>query len=210
MESRWAVEHLEVIRTLMERAAVYRRALAPTTLLAGGIGTVAALAGWVAGFQSPRTFSLYWMFVGVVGIAAALLVMRRQALKDLEPFWSLPARRVAQAMLPPLVIGLVAGWAMILLPSPSLGVAWLPAVWMVLYGCALHAAGFFMPRGIRLFGWGFVLIGSALLLGLSQGGEAAGAASIRRAHVWMGAAFGGLHLAYGLYLRLTEPRKHAA
>ena len=32
MESGWATDHLQVIRTLMERAALYRRALAPTRL----------------------------------------------------------------------------------------------------------------------------------------------------------------------------------
>src|SRR6266540_1083328 len=39
MESNWAAENLRVIRTLMERSAVYRRALAPLMLLAGGTGT---------------------------------------------------------------------------------------------------------------------------------------------------------------------------
>jgi hypothetical protein len=36
---------------------------------------------------------------------------------------------------------------------------WLPLIWIVLYGCALHAAGFFTPRGLRVFGWAFVLGG---------------------------------------------------
>jgi hypothetical protein len=210
MESGWAAEHLEVIRTLMERAAVYRRALAPTTLITGALGAVAAAAGWVAGIESPRFFSLYWMIIGLLAVAGATLVMRRQALRDLEPFWSLPARRVAQAMAPPLLIGMVAGLTATLSPSASLLVWCLPPVWMVLYGCALHAAGFFMPRGIRLFGWGFVLVGSLLFVLLSQRVEGAGAASLRAAHVLMGVTFGGLHLAYGLYLRLTESRKNAA
>ncbi|MDB6016752.1 MAG: hypothetical protein JWR19_1241, partial [Pedosphaera sp.] len=29
MKSDWAAEHLQTIRTLMERSAIYRRALAP-------------------------------------------------------------------------------------------------------------------------------------------------------------------------------------
>ena len=35
MESNWAAEHLQVIRTLMERSAIYRRALAPIMLGTG-------------------------------------------------------------------------------------------------------------------------------------------------------------------------------
>ena len=56
MESNWATEHLQAIRTLMERAAVYRRALAPVMLLTGVVGLVAAVAGWFLQIDSPRAF----------------------------------------------------------------------------------------------------------------------------------------------------------
>jgi hypothetical protein len=82
---------------------------------------------------------------------------------------------------------------------------WLPLSWVVLYGCAFHAAGFFMPRGMKVFGWAFILGGCALLV--------AGAADARHpagcAHAIMGFFFGGLHLAYGVYLYYTEPRGNA-
>jgi len=29
----------------------------------------------------------------------------------------------------------------------------LPPAWAMAYGCAVHAAGFFTARGVRLFGW---------------------------------------------------------
>ncbi len=47
-------------------------------------------------------------------------------------------------------------------PADLAGVLWLPLIWVVLYGCAFHAAGFFMPRGMRLFGWAFVIGGCGL------------------------------------------------
>jgi hypothetical protein len=211
MESHWAREHLEVIRTLMERAAIYRRALAPTTLTTGAIGSLAALAGWAAGIESPRGFGLFWILVGGATAAAALLVVRRQALREAEPFWSPPTRRVTHALVAPLVVGLVVG---LLTIAPAwrepLQVWWLPPVWMVLYGCALHAAGFFMPRGMRLFGWLFIGLGCALMAVLTQRSYGAGMPSLVQAHWVMGASFGGLHLAYGAYLHLTENRKNAA
>jgi hypothetical protein len=47
MDSREATRHLEAIRTLMERAALYRRALAPVTLLTGALGCLAGgSVGW--------------------------------------------------------------------------------------------------------------------------------------------------------------------
>ncbi len=211
MDSDWASEHLQVIRTLMERAAVYRRTLAPTTLLTGGIGAVAALVGWFAQIDSPRGFGLFWMAVSVVAICGAFLTLRRQALHDKEPFWSPPLRRVTRAVLPPLVAGLVAALLVVLPGGGSpVPVWWLPPVWMVLYGCALHAAGFFMERGIKLFGWGFVALGCVCALVVGLGAGAGGSASAANAHWLMGGTFGGLHLAYGAYLYLTEKGKNAA
>jgi len=44
MDTNWAAENLQVIRTLMERSTLYRRALAPVMLVSGLIGTSAAAA----------------------------------------------------------------------------------------------------------------------------------------------------------------------
>jgi hypothetical protein len=78
---------------------------------------------------------------------------------------------------------------------------------MLLYGCALHAAGFFMPRGIRLFGWLFVLAGCGLAACRCWAG---GPLVLRQGHLLMGTVFGGAHLAYALYLYITEKQKKAA
>src|SRR6267154_136506 len=93
MESNWAAEHLQVIRTLMERSAVYRRALAPIMIYNGVV--------WLDVTSAP---------LDLVNVLAML---------------------------------------------------WLPLSWVILYGCAFHAAGFFMPRGMRLFGWALILGGCA-------------------------------------------------
>ena len=208
METNWATEHLQVIRTLMERSAVYRRALAPVMLLIGILGSVAGVVGWSWPLESSRAFALYWGGISLAGLSAAYLLVRRQALKDAEPFWSPPTRRVTQALLP----ALFAGWICVVLmlfprwQDPLL--SWyLPPIWMILYGCSLHAAGFFMPRGMKLFGWMFIVIGCGILLVLSMLG---GVPSMRYAHGLMAAGFGGLHLAYGIYLYLTEQGKPSA
>jgi hypothetical protein len=212
MESDWAAENLRVIRTLMERSAIYRRALAPMMLLAGSAGTAAATAGWLAGIEAPRAFSGYWLGVAVLTIAGCFLLLRRQALRDGEALWSPPTRRVLQALLPALVAGLLCS-AIVLVKvgaaeektASLVGLFLLPLGWVVFYGCALHAAGFFMPRGIKLFGWTFILGGCGL--------SALGAPDVPRplyAHGVMGLFFGGFHLAYGIYLFCTEKRKNEA
>src|SRR5258708_38655884 len=69
MESNWAAEHLQVIRTLMERAAVYRRALAPIMTLTGALGTIAALLGWRLNIRTPSAFAGYLVAVRLLALA---------------------------------------------------------------------------------------------------------------------------------------------
>ncbi len=88
--------------------------------------------------------------------------------------------------------------------------ALLPPVWMALYGCALHAAGFFMPRGIKWLGWIYIGCGSGLLLLSVCTDVSVFGRETEGGYLAMGAAFGGLHLAYGVYLYFTEQRKNAA
>ncbi len=212
MDDTVAAENLRVIRTLMERSALYRRALAPVSLTTGGLGLVAGAVGWFLGLGSVDGFVGFWMATAVLVSAVSLLIVRRQALGDRESFWSPPTRRVAEAILPPLVSGLVLG--LLALPpgksdrpgSPSDLAWWLPSIWMVLYGCAIHAAGFFVPRGMRRLGWIFVATGCVLPALIHLGPFSGKTPPMTGAHLVMAATFGGFHLAYGLYLALTETR----
>ncbi|HEY0457311.1 MAG TPA: hypothetical protein VGE41_13150 [Verrucomicrobiae bacterium] len=203
MESNWAAEHLQVIRTLMERSSVYRRALAPIMFVSGTIGTAAALIPLlVKPLTSNREFSLFWIFVSALALLASFLLVRRQALKEAEAFWSLPTRRVSQALAPAFFVGLSAGAIFVWGPLPDAG--WVLALfWIVIYGCALHAAAFFMQRGIKLFAWLFILAGTALGLGTIFFEKLQTATA---AHSLMGVFFGLLHLAYGVYLYFTEKK----
>lgn len=198
MESNWAAEHLQVIRTLMERSAIYRRALAPIMLLLGLLGLLAAIIGSVSEIEAA--FPWYWLAVGVVGVSSAYMLVRRQAFQASEPFWSPPTRRVTQAVLPSLFAGVVATILLLVAAETRpLAARWLPALWIVLYGCAVHAAGFFMPRGMKLFGWGFLIGGAAVGVLTAVRAPAPG-----ELHWVMGLFFGGFHLAYGIYLYFTE------
>lgn len=206
MESNWATENLQTIRTLMERSAIYRRALAPIMLWAGSLGVVAAAAGLVFHFDSSRAFGGLWFGTAVLAVAGALFIARRQSLKDGEPFWSPPTRRVAQALLPPLVAGMCLGAIFVLMDGPSEVANIMTLLWLLFYGCALHSAGFFIPRGVRLFGWLFIAGACGILIVLAVTKTDVSIS----AHWLMGFFFGALHLAYGAYLYLTEKGKNAA
>ncbi len=204
MEPNWAAEHLQTIRILMERSAVYRRALAPIMLFAGTLGLVAAAVGLWFRLDSVRPFGVLWLGTAMIVVAGAFLIARRQAIQDDEPFWSPPTRRVGQALLPPLLAGMCLGFVFVFvgLANPIA----LTFIWLLFYGCALHAAGFFMPRGMKWFGWIYVgmACGTLLFLAIVQPEVEISA------HWLMGFFFGVLHLAYGAYLYLTEKEKNAA
>ena len=209
MNPNWAEENLQTIRTLMERSALYRRALAPIMLFAGALGVIAAALGLIFHLDSTREFGVLWLSAAVFVIAGAFFIARRQALKDKENFWSPPTRRVAQALLPPLTAGMCVSLVVVYLVNGDAGSGFnllLTLVWLLFYGCALHAAGFFMPRGMKWFGW--IYIGSAcaflFFLAVVQ-------PKIEINAQWlMGFFFGMLHLACGAYLYLTEKKNPVA
>jgi hypothetical protein len=203
MDPNWAADHLQVIRTLMERSAVYRRAMAPLMTFTGIVGLAAGAAGAMIDVADARIFVVFWSLVALIALGGSLVLVRRQALKDQEPFWSPPTRRVAQAMVPPLLAGACLGGFSLGAERAVFPAGYLPILWMCLYGCALCGAGFFMVRGIKLLGWLF------LLLGLGLGGVSffqPGLLNLSAGNFLMMGAFGGLHLAYGIYLFFTEQR----
>ena len=206
MNPNWAEENLQTIRTLMERSALYRRALAPIMIFVGFVGVLGAATGLSFHFTSLRTFGELWLFTALVAIIGAFLIARRQALKDHEPFWSAPTKRVAQALLPSLTGGMCFGVVFLVPDVKNEFTLLLVVLWMFFYGCALHAAGFFMPRGVKVFAWVFIAGAGVLLFVMSP---LAHVEMNLNAHCLMGLSFGGLHLACGAYLHLTE-RKNPA
>lgn len=206
MDSNWASENLQTIRTLMERSALYRRALAPVMLSAGIIGIAAATVPCFVPIRSNRFFVLFWLGVAVVAAVTTLFLVRRQALRDQEPFWSPPTRRVTEALFAPFVVGGAVAVLLLVFDYRLGPAAWYASTaWVALYGCALNAAGFFTPRGIKFFGRTIVYAGAALIL-LTP---AVPGDMTMAAHYVMGIFFGVLHLAYGIYLYFTERQRRA-
>lgn len=201
MKTDWAEQNLQVIRTLMERSAIYQRALGPIMWWAGTVAVVSAGIGGVSLRRSEGgwSFFLHWLVTGAVVMAGAFWLARRQARREHEAFWSPSARRVAQAIVPPLLVALM-----------LTGLVWefgdafddaMVGLWAMLYGCALHTAGFFAPRGLRVLGWLFLASGLAwwmVMMNFSWGQTG------WLIHLAMGIIFGGLHLGYAFYLTVIK------
>jgi hypothetical protein len=211
MNPKWAEENLQTIRTLMERSALYRRALAPVMMICGISGLAGGVAGWQWDFHTNQGFVSIWVVTAVFALGCSTLLVRQQALKEAEPFWSPPTRRVAQALAPAFLIGaIVAGVLAHWGTGGHTDEIWfLVLIWCLCFGCGIHAAGFFMPRGMKWFGWSFIFTGVGLIAIQSTD-----LVDIHRVfhspHLLMAAIFGGLHLAYGIYLYFTEKKNPVA
>ncbi len=176
----------------MERSALYRRALAPIMIFTGIAGVAGGGVGWLLGINSERGFISLWLGIAAFALIGSFLLVRRQALKDSEAFWSPPTKRIASALLPPFSIGALVNIVVLLgchegdlMGNKNI---MLIVSWCWLYGCAIHSAGFFMPGRSRLFAWPFVLAGGILFCSLSRAEWLLHVSP----HLLMVAIFGGL------------------
>lgn len=205
MNSDQAHDTLITIRTLMERSSIYRRTLAPIMLFVGTLGIAAAVLGIVMHIERVGVFATFWLGIAGTAVSGAFLIARLQAMRDKEEFWSAPTRRVSRALLLPLVCG--AFFSLLILFRGAEHMRWLfvyPNIFF--YGCAMHAAGFFMPPVTRKLAWTFCLLGAVTLVVLPM---ISTELDSRVDHAVMGFFFGLLHLCYGVYLTWTNQQPKA-
>jgi hypothetical protein len=199
-----AEEHLRVIRTLMERATIYRAISAPTALVGGllAVATAAAIclvdrARSAAGpTLDGRPFAEIWLAILVVVLAINALFVRREAQKDGRPVISSGARLALRAIAPCLIIP-AATTIWFLKNAEPIDEVLLVAVWIGFYGLALLATALFAPRSLVLLGWAFLLSSLGVLFWpKSLGDDPRGMLP----SLAMGATFGFYHLVYAAFI----------
>lgn len=175
-ERRRAEEHLRVIRTLMERATIYRAISAPTALIGGLVAVGLSTAIWtserhwaqiapeVMRHISTRNFAALWLGALLVVLALNTFFVWRKARHDRRPFISPAMKLAVRSILPCLVL-------------PAATTIWffydgyeadnellLVRVWIGFYGLALIATQHFAPRSLLLLGWSFLLTAAVMMV----------------------------------------------
>ena len=192
-----AEDHLRVIRSLMERATVYRAISAPTALV-GGLSAV-AVSGWLiwrAGQNgiSVQVFAGAWVCALLLTVTANALFIWQEARRDHRPFFSPGLRLALRSLIPSLFVAGVFSLVLLWRGTDALPLA---LTWIAFYGLALLATMNFAPRSLSILGWGFVLAAVGWLLLISSDtswGDAS--ASDGGVIVAMGITFGLFHLVY--------------
>ena len=201
-----ALDHLRVIRSLMEKAHIYRSISAPAALVGGGLAVALALAGnKVADILNCTIwdgFLISWLAVLAITSALNVFLLSREARLRGQPLVSEGMRMALRAILPPLLVGGVIGIGLILyLHHLALGAL----IWIVCYGLALLATASFSPRSLLRLGWLFVITGLIFFWGLAARGHLELLPSdLRIASFVMGFSFGLLHICYGAAVLLRK------
>jgi len=220
-----AEDHLRIIRSLMEKATIYRAVSAQAALIGGVLAAVAG--GFLAGRNDPFVkalastmlsanaevygFQLKWIAVLALCLAANLFFLYREAERRGEPFVSPGMRTALLAMVPSLFTGAVVTslWAR----------DFLPQMWMIFYGLAVLSTAHFAPGSLIRLGWAFLLTG--LTLAIVNGETYMGLREHlpdglpKQAPGWtypdllMACIFGGYHLIYAACTLLRAPAAEA-
>lgn len=199
---------LRVIRSLMERATVYRAISAPAALVAGFLSICAAAAIYLnnqGGLKRPvhgRAFAVIWLIVLILAAATNAFFIWQEATKDGRPFISSGMKLSLRAIAPNLLIpAAVTLWFLV---NGYKGATELELVlaWIVFYGLALLSTGLFAPRSLVCLGWAFLL--TALAIPALR--NAFGDLPANLPALAMGLTFGVYHLIYAV---CAWPRKSA-
>lgn len=176
-----AERNLRFIRGAMERAGQLSAVSGAGAMAMGGIALLAmALA---ATMESPASRLLVWIASAFVATAAGATGCWMKAKRQRQSLFGDPGRRFLLCLTPALLVGVVVTHALLTTPQMSL----LPGIWMMLYGAGVLAAGTYAVAPVMQMGGVFLMAGLLTLALPSQW-----------ANVLLGAAFGGLHLYFGL------------
>ncbi len=200
-----AEEHLRVIRSLMERATIYRAISAPTALAGGLLAVITAAIIWFktpvhGGADNPidgRIFAGIWLAILALVLALNAFFVRREAQRDGRPFFSPGLRLAIRAVAPCLLIP-AATTIWFFKNAEPIDKEILVAVWIAFYGLSLLATALFAPRSLVVLGWAFLLSGLVLIFWpKSLGDDPRGLFP----NLAMGATFGLYHLIYAAAIR---------
>ncbi|MGH7616272.1 MAG: hypothetical protein ACREPM_03515 [Gemmatimonadaceae bacterium] len=178
-----AMDNLRYIRGVMEAAATF------TAVSGWGqvvIGLTAIGAALVASRQtSPGVWVAVWL--AECGIAAGISVASLAIKTHLAnvPLVSGPIRKLILSFSPAIIVGALFTGALVVRGA----FVFLPGAWMLLYGAAVVSGGTYSVRSVPVMGAAFMLVGAVALFAPPAWTTAL-----------MIAAFGGLHIGFGVWI----------
>ncbi len=176
-----AMDNLAFIRDTMEAAGAFT-AVSGWGMVA--VGTVATVAAVIASSRHSPLQSVYvWLGAAVLATVIMLWAIVRKARKARMPLLSGPGRKFVLSFSPPMFVGALITIVLYRAGLPEMS----PGMWLLLYGTAVVAGGAFSVKIVPVMGICFMLAGTLALFTPTSWND------------WiMAAAFGGLHIGFGI------------
>lgn len=185
-----ALDNLQFIRSTMERAGSFTGVpgwgMVVLGLTALGMAQHAGSLPVATTYGSSQNHWLWtWLLEAALGAGIGVTAMFLKARRAGDTLAQGPGRRFGLGVLPPFIVGALLTY--VLWTSKQL--ALLPAVWLLCYGAGIMTGGAFSLRIVPVMGACFMVLGVVALLA-PQAWSA-----------WLlAAAFGGLHIVFGLII----------
>ncbi len=176
-----AMDDLRFIRQTMENASAF------TAISGWGqffIGLTAVGAGLIAAAQpTAERWTLVWFAEALLSVAIGVASTGFKARAARLPLWNGPVRKFVWSIVPPLIVGALLTVVLIRAQHH----AFLPGVWLLLYGTGVVTGGAVSVRIVPIMGLCFMVLGAIALLGPPAWGNGL-----------LIAGFGGVHMLFGL------------
>ena len=176
-----AMDNLAFIRDTMEAAGAFT-AVSGWGMVA--VGIIATVAATIASAQPTVLQSLnVWLAAAVLAPAVNLWAIVRKVRRAKMPLVSGPARKFVLSFSPPILVG-----ALLTIVLYRAGLATvIPGMWLLLYGTAVVTGCAFSVKIVPVMGLCFMLAGTIAIFTPPSWND------------WiMAAAFGGLHIVFGI------------
>ena len=178
-----ALDQLTFIRETMERAGPFTAVPGWGQVAVGAVGLAAALLA--ASRPTPASAVVVWLSAAGVAAPLATAAMARKAGRAGVPLLSGPGRKFALGFLPSLIAG---AWLTVAICRAGL-FAWLPGVWLLLFGSGVVAGGAASVKIVPVMGACFMALGAVAAVAPASWGT------------WlMAAGFGLLHIVFGIII----------
>lgn len=195
-----AAAQLTTIRTLLERATIYRAISVPGAAVGG---VLALAAAWLSRGMEPRAWLGTWLAVLAMASAFNFFQLAREARRDQRVFFTNGLRLALRGFLPPLLAGSVLGLGI----GDQGDVAVTAMLWILFYGLGLLAVREFAPLSLARLGIVFFAVGLAcfvvLIFDLAPSFAVIPPAPMLGSTL-MGVTFGLFHLGYAAAVVFTR------
>jgi hypothetical protein len=200
-----AAEQLRAIRTMMERATIFRALSGEAAMLGGAVSLA---CGWISDGKPGWAWGSGWLSGLAVALVFASWQLIRAARGSGKSMWSHGLKVALRGALPSLIAGGFLG--LLFLRHGGQGrEAHAASMWILHYGLALLAIREFAPKSMTWLGIAFAVSGIAAFSAMTFVQSATPVILKMGPSGLMAATFGGFHLLYGAAIVTTTRRDPA-